>query len=179
MVTYHSTREDFRFLPEDRLKSGVRTFLPSFLTRLVLPRLFLIVLLVLVLLVLTHTPNTQNKTWIKSFAPVASRGLSFDLQIYSTQAQDALHLIRTYPTVSFIINHTLMPVDHFSLSSSSSPTKDSNNFQDWKKGVELLSCEKNVAIKISGLGMCFSNVIRPRFAQLAKETTDEQENKRV
>jgi len=67
--------------------------------------------------------------------------LSFDLQIYPNQMQQAFALCKAFPNTNVIINHLGMPVD-----------RDEESIRSWEKGMQLLSTLPHVAVKVSGLG---------------------------
>ncbi len=69
-------------------------------------------------------------------------GLSFDLQIFPAQAEDAAKLVAAHPDLQFVLNHTLMPMD-----------RSAPGLALWRAGLERLAALPNVALKISGLGM--------------------------
>eukprot|EP01102_Stenamoeba_stenopodia_P000631 TRINITY_DN10602_c0_g1_i1.p1 TRINITY_DN10602_c0_g1~~TRINITY_DN10602_c0_g1_i1.p1 ORF type:complete len:342 (-),score=46.91 TRINITY_DN10602_c0_g1_i1:60-1085(-) len=102
---------------------------------------------------------TNSDKWLSGLAPLASRGLSFDLQIFACQAQSALKAIRTYPSMPFILNHTLLPVDH-----------NEEGFNEWKEAVDLLSREPNVSMKLSGIAMCYTKEIQAFYAKESDAT---------
>jgi len=79
--------------------------------------------------------------WRRGFRQLAERGLSFDLQIYYPQMEEAYELARAFPDTQIILNHTGMQVD------------GPEHFDAWKAGMKNLAAAKNVACKISGLGM--------------------------
>jgi predicted TIM-barrel fold metal-dependent hydrolase len=68
--------------------------------------------------------------------------LSFDLQLYYTQMEEAVALAREFPDTPIVLNHTGMPVDR-------APAE----IEGWKKAMKLLATAPNVSCKISGLGM--------------------------
>ncbi|ABQ35380.1 amidohydrolase [Bradyrhizobium sp. BTAi1] len=83
----------------------------------------------------------REPEWRRGFALLRDLGLSFDLQIYYPQMQEAYELARDFPDTQIILNHTGMQVDGH------------DHFEAWKTGMKLLAQAPNVACKISGLGM--------------------------
>lgn len=87
-------------------------------------------------------PGVSNEAaWRRGFAELASRGLSFDLQIYYPQMEDSYQLAKAFPETQIILDHTGMQVD--------GPA----HFQAWRSAMSRLAQAPNVACKISGLGM--------------------------
>ena len=84
----------------------------------------------------------KNSKWVENFKNIKNRNLSFDIQIYKHQMEDAINLAHKYDDILFILNHTGEPCYQ---------TKD--YIHSWEiKMKKLASCE-NVVVKISGLGM--------------------------
>jgi len=84
----------------------------------------------------------RDPQWRKGYALLARYGLSFDLQIFWQQMEDALDLARTFPDTQIILNHTGMP-----------RKSDRAYVEAWRNGMRTLAAAPNVAVKISGLGM--------------------------
>jgi predicted TIM-barrel fold metal-dependent hydrolase len=84
----------------------------------------------------------HDPQWRKGYALLARYGLSFDLQIFWQQMEDALDLARTFPDTQIILNHTGMP-----------RKSDRAYVEAWRNGMRALAAAPNVAMKISGLGM--------------------------
>ena len=84
----------------------------------------------------------RDPRWRQGYALLANYGLSFDLQIFWQQMEDALDLARTFPDTQIILNHTGMP-----------RKRDRDYVEAWRNGMRTLAAAPNVAVKISGLGM--------------------------
>jgi len=84
---------------------------------------------------------SRESDWRRGFALLREFGLSFDLQIYYPQMEEAFDLARAFPDTQIILDHTGMQVD------------GPENFSAWKTGMLRLAASPNVACKISGLGM--------------------------
>ncbi len=90
-----------------------------------------------------QTPGLMEAAaWRNGFAALAPRGLSFDLQCYPGQFDQALRLADAFPATSIILNHAGMPVD-----------RSAEGFAQWRAGLAALAKRPNVSVKISGLGM--------------------------
>ena len=85
----------------------------------------------------------RDSVWLDNFRLLARYGLSFDLQLYPSQMQEAAQLARRYSEIQFVLNHAGMFVDR------DSPA----GYRAWRDGLRLLSSCPNVAVKISGLAM--------------------------
>jgi len=90
---------------------------------------------------LTEPEISRTPEWRRGFKALASRGLSYDLQLYYWQMEEFLELARNFPDVQIILNHTGMQVD------------GPSHFEGWRKAMKTLAQAPNVACKISGLGM--------------------------
>ena len=84
----------------------------------------------------------KDEVWLNNFRHIADRDLSFDIQIYPHQFDDACKLAKRYPNVLFILNHTGEPCLQ---------TKEYKNY--WMRKMQSLAEHKNFVCKISGLGM--------------------------
>ena len=88
----------------------------------------------------------KNSNWINNFNQIRNRNLSFDIQIYPHQMQDAYNLAKKYDDVLFILNHTGEPC-----------YQTQEYIESWENSMlKIASCENFVA-KISGLGMFDAN----------------------
>jgi predicted TIM-barrel fold metal-dependent hydrolase len=83
-----------------------------------------------------------DAAWLAGFARLGRRGLSFDLQIYYPQMEDAYRLARRFPDTQIILDHAGMPID-----------RDPDELAGWRKAMRRLAEAPNVAVKISGLGV--------------------------
>lgn len=84
---------------------------------------------------------SREADWRRGFALLRDLGLSFDLQIYYPQMEEAYDLARAFPDTQIILDHTGMQVD------------GPEHFDAWRRGMRRLAEAENVACKISGLGM--------------------------
>jgi predicted TIM-barrel fold metal-dependent hydrolase len=85
----------------------------------------------------------REPLWQKNFALLRGYGMSFDLQLYPSQMEEAAALARAHGETMFIINHAGMFVDRSSIA----------GYRAWRDGMRLLAGCRNVAVKISGLAM--------------------------
>lgn len=79
----------------------------------------------------------------RGFARLRAHGLSFDLQCYYPQMERAAKLARAHPETRVILDHAGMPAE-----------RDEAALAGWRAGLRALAACPNVAVKISGLGMC-------------------------
>lgn len=84
----------------------------------------------------------RDPAWLGGFKLLKKYDLSFDLQLYPSQMEDAVALARSHPDTLIILNHAGMPVD-----------RDSAGLAQWHAGMKKLAAQDNVVAKISGLGM--------------------------
>lgn len=89
-------------------------------------------------------PKSVMKTaaWRKGFSLLKKYNLSFDLQIYPHQMNEAVKIATMFPDIQIILNHCGMPVD-----------RTADGIKYWRKEIKLLARHENIAVKISGLGM--------------------------
>jgi len=84
----------------------------------------------------------QNQTWLNNFSLLARHDLSFDMQLYYQQMNNAAALAGQHDNIQFILNHTGMPVE-----------RSDAAIAGWRNGMQTLATQPNIAVKISGLGM--------------------------
>ncbi|MEI7737199.1 MAG: amidohydrolase family protein [Betaproteobacteria bacterium] len=88
------------------------------------------------------TPDLmKSKEWLKGFKEIESRGLTFDLQIFSNQMSDGFDLVQEFPKTNFILTHAGML--------ESNRPEDIDN---WRNGMQKLAKCPNLFVKLSGLG---------------------------
>jgi len=84
----------------------------------------------------------KNSKWIENFKFLRNRNLSFDIQIYKHQMQDAVNLATKYDDILFILNHTGEPC-----------YQSKEYIHSWENNLKKLASCENIVAKISGLGM--------------------------
>jgi len=84
----------------------------------------------------------EDEKWLANFGLLSRFGLSFDMQIYYQQMDQAVALAAANSDTQLILNHTGMPVE-----------RDEAGIIGWRHGMRALATCDNVAVKISGLGM--------------------------
>ena len=92
--------------------------------------------------VLDRADMMTDPAWLSGFRLLDKYDLSFDLQLYPSQMQDAARLAARHPGISIILNHAGMPLD-----------RDEAGLALWHSGMKALAGQPNVSAKISGLGM--------------------------
>ena len=88
----------------------------------------------------------KNSNWIENFKHIKNRNLSFDIQIYKHQMDDAYKLAKKYDDVLFILNHTGEPC-----------YQNEEYIKSWEENMKKIASCDNFVTKISGLGMFDSN----------------------
>ena len=83
----------------------------------------------------------QNNIWIKNLKILEKNNLSFDLLINYYQFNEVSKVIKMYPNLQFIVNHTLWP-QGIGL----------ENFKLWEEAINIISEHENASIKLSGFG---------------------------
>ena len=84
----------------------------------------------------------KDSSWVENFKHIRNRNLSFDIQIYKHQMEDAVNLANKYNDILFILNHTGEPC-----------YQTEEYIESWEQNMTKLAKCKNVVAKISGLGM--------------------------
>jgi predicted TIM-barrel fold metal-dependent hydrolase len=85
----------------------------------------------------------REPQWREHFALLRRYGLSFDLQLYPSQMEEAAALARAHADTLLVVNHAGMFVDRNSVA----------GYRAWREGMRLLAACPNIAVKISGLAM--------------------------
>ena len=85
----------------------------------------------------------REPQWRKHFALLRRFGMSFDLQLYPSQMEEAAQLAREHADTQFIVNHAGMFVDRNS----------THGYRAWREGMRMLAACPNVAVKLSGFAM--------------------------
>jgi predicted TIM-barrel fold metal-dependent hydrolase len=87
-------------------------------------------------------PNAaDDPAWRKGYALLERFGLSYDLQTPWWHLDAAAELAADFPRTLMIINHTGLPSD-----------RSTEGLAGWRRALERVAAQPNVAIKISGLG---------------------------
>ncbi|NQW16383.1 MAG: amidohydrolase family protein [Chloroflexi bacterium] len=81
-----------------------------------------------------------DSDWRRGYRLLAKHDMSFDLQIWSWQLQEAATLAKEIPEVPIIVNHTAMP-----------KSLDPGLIDQWRSGLRALAQAPQVSMKISGL----------------------------
>lgn len=102
-----------------------------------------------------------DERWRAGFALLKKYGLSFDLQIWPWQMEDAASLAGDFPDIQLILNHAGSPIE-----------QDDAGLARWRLGMERLAQAPNVAVKISGLGMFDADWTTESIRPLVLETID-------
>ncbi|MFM0516732.1 MULTISPECIES: amidohydrolase [Caballeronia] len=85
----------------------------------------------------------REPQWRKHFALLKRFDMSFDLQLYPSQMEEAAQLAREHADTQFIVNHAGMFVDRNS----------THGYRAWREGMRMLAACPNVAVKVSGFAM--------------------------
>lgn len=112
----------------------------------------------------THTsrPGIMNeKLWRESFARLAPRGLSFDLQVFPEQLADAARLAGEYSETTIMLDHIGMPL-----------ARDADYLRSWSSGLRDVARQENVAAKISAIGTTDHAWSAPSIRPLVLEAID-------
>lgn len=110
----------------------------------------------------------SDPRWRQGFKRLAPLGLSFDLQVYSSQMPAAAELAHAHPDTVIILDHMGMPTQ-----------RDAEGMRQWRSGMRMLASQDNIAVKISGLGMLFRRWNEASVRPFVMETMEMFGMKRV
>ena len=85
--------------------------------------------------------SMDDPAWRKGYALLERFGLSYDLQTPWWHLAAAASLAQDFPRIQIIVNHTGLPVD-----------RSAEGLSNWRRALEAVAGQPNVALKISGLG---------------------------
>lgn len=86
----------------------------------------------------------DDLTWRANFALLADHGLSFDLQLYPEQMQQAAAFLADHPQIPVVIDHLGSPYDG-----------TADGLALWSEGMRALAELPHVHVKLSGYAMFF------------------------
>jgi L-fuconolactonase len=98
----------------------------------------------------------RDPGFVRGFAAIAERGLSFELWLHAHQLPDAIELVREYPETTFVLDHYATPVGIFGRrgkETGRTPQDRARLLARWRDDVSTLAEFPNVRAKHSGLGM--------------------------
>jgi len=82
-----------------------------------------------------------DPTWRSNFALLREFDLSFDLQVFPDQLQQAAALAADHGDIPVVLDHAGMPIE-----------RDQAGLDGWRRGLALVAAEPNTTVKISALG---------------------------
>jgi predicted TIM-barrel fold metal-dependent hydrolase len=89
----------------------------------------------------SRAAQLQDEGWLRNFKLLRRFDLSFDLQLFAWQQDEARALLR-HDEIQIVLNHTLMPFD-----------RSEEGMAQWRRGLDFFAGHPHVVLKISGLGM--------------------------
>ena len=98
----------------------------------------------------------SDPAFLRGFAAVAERGLSFDMWCYGHELPSAVTLVREYPSTTFVLDHYATPVGALvpcGRHTGSTPAERKDALDRWRENISELADLPNVVAKHSGLGM--------------------------
>jgi len=101
----------------------------------------------------------KDEIFRRNMGHLADYDLTFDLQIFTSQMDDAAVLARDFPKVRFILQHAGMLEDLSPLGRAA-----------WRDGMRKLAGQRNVYAKLSGLGTFIHNNDATHIARIAGDT---------
>ena len=88
----------------------------------------------------SRAAQLSDPEWLRQFALLRRFGLSFDLQLFAWQQEEAKALLR-HDEIQVVLNHTLMPFD-----------RSEEGLASWRQGLVFFAGYPPVKLKISGPG---------------------------
>ena len=85
----------------------------------------------------------RDSVWRENFSLLRRYDMSFDMQIYPSQMDEAVALAQAHADTQFIVNHAGMFVDRSSVA----------GYRAWRDGMRKLAGCANVTVKLSGFAM--------------------------
>ncbi len=101
----------------------------------------------------------RESVFQRNMARLADYGLSFDLQVFTSQMADAAELAASFPATTFILQHAGMLED---LSPQGRAA--------WRDGMVRLAKQPNIVSKLSGLGTFVHRVDGKLITDIVRET---------
>jgi len=102
-------------------------------------------------------PNELSEpAFIRGFAAVAERSLSFEIWVYAHDLPGAVKLVREYPDTTFVLDHYATPIGALApcgRHTGASAADRREILARWRHDIDGLAALPNVVAKHSGLGM--------------------------
>lgn len=96
----------------------------------------------------------RSPAFLKGFAALAERDLTFDVYVYSNQLTDVAELAREYPGTTMVLDHFAPPVGWLGpmgrRTGRSEPERN-ELFHRWRDDIAAVASHPNVVAKLSGL----------------------------
>src|SRR4051794_5711099 len=102
---------------------------------------------------LCNTPDFR-----RGFALLEKLDLHFELQVYASQAQFAMKLIKAFPNVRMILVHAGMLTE-----------RTPETIAQWRDALTSIAAFPNVHVKLSGIGMFSHGVTSPQVRQVVRD----------
>lgn len=83
----------------------------------------------------------RDPAWRRGFRALAPAGLSFDLQVFPDQLDEAAALAAEHADITIVLDHAGMPIE-----------RDASALDRWKRQMARVAAEPNTTVKISALG---------------------------
>lgn len=96
----------------------------------------------------------RSPAFLRGFAAVAERALTFDAFVYSHQLADVATLAEEYPGTTIVLDHYAPPVGWLGpMGRSTGRTRQDRDriLAGWREGIERVAAHRNVVAKHSGL----------------------------
>lgn len=103
---------------------------------------------------LCNTPEFR-----RGFALLEKYGLHFEIQVFASQAQYAVDLIKAFPNVPMILMHSGMPTE-----------RSPEAIDYWRNSLMAMAQYSNLNVKLSGPRLLFSGLTSQQFRQVIRDS---------
>ena len=121
----------------------------------------------------------RSPDFLRGFAALAERGLTFDAYVYSEQMEDVATLAAEYPETTIVLDHYAPPVGWGGRMSGVGRTATERDqlLAQWREAISQLATHQNVVAKHSGLafpilGLPNGSYDRERIAETMRPLID-------
>lgn len=96
----------------------------------------------------------RSREFLRGFAALAERKLTFDAYVYSGQLSDVGFLATEYPETTVVLDHFGPPIGWLGPMGKGLGRSEADReayFEEWREGITALAAQPNVVAKVSGL----------------------------
>ncbi|GAC67453.1 amidohydrolase family protein [Gordonia soli] len=116
----------------------------------------------------------SSREFLRGYADLVERDLSFDAFCYSHQLYEVVNLAREYPESTIVIDHLGAPVGAFGpvgVRTGATAAARADILQLWRERMVTLAACRNVAVKLSGLALPVLGYGHERWGNIGSRST--------